>query len=70
VPEDVGCGDSSDLVDFRISNLCVSYIRLRFDPPPGTMLKLIYNQMFAETQDRLCPNCAQLSPYRYRLVTI
>jgi hypothetical protein len=36
VPEDVGCGDLSDLVDFRISNLCVSYIRLRFAPPPGT----------------------------------
>jgi hypothetical protein len=33
VPEDVGCGDLSDFDDFRISNLFVSCIRLRFDPP-------------------------------------
>lgn len=33
VPEDVGCGDSSDSVDCGISNLRVSNTRPRFDPP-------------------------------------
>ena len=53
VPEDVGCGDLSDLVDFRISNLCLSYIRLRLAPPPGTKPKVIWNHEITERVNRL-----------------